>query len=402
MAGNCAIFRSWETGNLLTASDLTMSFTQVGVTNMTPSCMDDYSVDTNQFRSTVDPYPGSVASLPTSLAGELERIRYILKTITGWTQWYTHTEGGGSALWVATTGDTMTGALTINMAAATGYAMFQNSGTEIGRFLSSGTSMIVRPGALGDLIFQNQGGTELVRMANGGLVTITTALALGATPAASGSARFSNNTAVAWRNAANTADVTLKVNASDNFEFDNHLKPAGDNGFDIGGAGTQRWRTIFLGTSVEVGTNPASAGAVRLANNQGVIWRNSANSGNVTFKVNASDNFEFDAHLKPSSDNAVDFGGGGIQRFRDAFFGTSVQIGTNPASAGLLRLGNAGYIKGRNAGNTADRNMIAVDSSDRIELGEDSVVTRSRGKLRCDIDANARFVLPVGTDKWAT
>lgn len=92
MAGNCAIYRSWETGNTLTAADLTTSFTQVGVTNFTPSCLDDYAIDTNQFRSTVDPYPASVASLPTSTAGELERIRYILKKITGWSQWYAHTE----------------------------------------------------------------------------------------------------------------------------------------------------------------------------------------------------------------------------------------------------------------------------------------------------------------------
>lgn len=93
MAGNCAIYRSWNSGETLTASDLTTSFTTVGVTNMTPQCLDDYSANETQMQTTTDPYPSSAASLATSTAGELERIRYILKQITGWSQWYAHTEG---------------------------------------------------------------------------------------------------------------------------------------------------------------------------------------------------------------------------------------------------------------------------------------------------------------------
>lgn len=94
-AGGCAIFRSWNTGEQLTASDLTTSFTVVGITNMIPTCLDDYSVDVTQMRSTTDPFPASVESQPTSLAGELERIRFVLKSLTGWSQWYSH---NGNAL----------------------------------------------------------------------------------------------------------------------------------------------------------------------------------------------------------------------------------------------------------------------------------------------------------------
>src|SRR5713226_2812551 len=108
MAGNCSIFRSWNTGDLLTASDLSTSFTTVGVTNFTPACMDDYAVDTTQFRLNTDPYPLSVASLPTSLGGELERIRFVIKKITGFSQWYAHTE---SMTFPA--GTNMTGQVTI-------------------------------------------------------------------------------------------------------------------------------------------------------------------------------------------------------------------------------------------------------------------------------------------------
>lgn len=78
---------------------------------MTPTCMDDYAIDTTQFRSVIDPYPASSASLPTSLAGELERVRYVIKAMTGWSQWYAHTESVGSSPFVKKTGDTMTGSL---------------------------------------------------------------------------------------------------------------------------------------------------------------------------------------------------------------------------------------------------------------------------------------------------
>lgn len=92
MAGNCSIYRSWNTGDALTASDLTNSLTTVGVTNMTPQCLDDYSADSTQMQSVVDPYPSSVISLATSTAGELERLRYTIKKLSGWSQWYAHTE----------------------------------------------------------------------------------------------------------------------------------------------------------------------------------------------------------------------------------------------------------------------------------------------------------------------
>jgi microcystin-dependent protein len=88
MPGNCSIYRSWNTNDELTAADLTTSFVTVGVTNMTTQCMDDYSVDVTQMQSTVDPYPGAVESKATSLAGEIERLRFQIKQITGEAQWY--------------------------------------------------------------------------------------------------------------------------------------------------------------------------------------------------------------------------------------------------------------------------------------------------------------------------
>jgi hypothetical protein len=91
-AGSCSTYRSWNTGDSLTASDLTQSFVQVAQTNMILSCIDDYSSSASQMQSTVDPYPSSAVSLATTLQGEIERIRYVIKALTGWSQWYAHTE----------------------------------------------------------------------------------------------------------------------------------------------------------------------------------------------------------------------------------------------------------------------------------------------------------------------
>ena len=89
-AGNCTVFRSWNTGDALSASDLNSSFTQAAVTNGTLACTDDISATVAAMQATTDPYPASSESLATTAQGEIERIRYTLKTVFGWTQWYTH------------------------------------------------------------------------------------------------------------------------------------------------------------------------------------------------------------------------------------------------------------------------------------------------------------------------
>lgn len=126
MPGSCAIYRSWITGDTLTASDLTTSFTTVGVTNATPQCLDDYSTDVTQMGSTADPYPGSVASLATSTAGELERLRHVIKQFFGWSQWYAHTEpyNLNRKVFINDTANAnMTLGLTINQGAADDYLL---------------------------------------------------------------------------------------------------------------------------------------------------------------------------------------------------------------------------------------------------------------------------------------
>lgn len=86
--GTCAIFRSWTTGNSLTAPDLTTSFITVGQTNMIPACMQGDSVTLGGMQTTQDPWPAGTESLAGDIKGELERLRFVIQATTGRAQWY--------------------------------------------------------------------------------------------------------------------------------------------------------------------------------------------------------------------------------------------------------------------------------------------------------------------------
>ena len=58
------------------------------ITNHITTMMDDYSANATEMQSTADPYPAASESLATTLAGEIERLRYLIKQITGESQWY--------------------------------------------------------------------------------------------------------------------------------------------------------------------------------------------------------------------------------------------------------------------------------------------------------------------------
>lgn len=78
-------------------------------------------------------------------------------------------------------------------------------------------------------------------------------------------------------------------------------------------------------------------------------------------------------------------------------------LGTNPASAGAVRLASQGSVNSRNAANSGDKALLSLDASDRVLLGPaDATNLRMGGQVRTDLDTNSRFVLPVGTNKYAT
>ena len=76
----------WAT-EILTKDDLNAEFDNI-LNNLMPSKIDDASANETAMQAIADPYPGSSVSLPTSTEGEFQRIRYVLKQITGKAQWY--------------------------------------------------------------------------------------------------------------------------------------------------------------------------------------------------------------------------------------------------------------------------------------------------------------------------
>lgn len=80
--------KNWTT-EILSNTDLNAEIDNI-LDNLGPAGVDDYSATTTQMRITTDPGEVGTESLATSLAGELERLRFAIKEIKGSdaAQWY--------------------------------------------------------------------------------------------------------------------------------------------------------------------------------------------------------------------------------------------------------------------------------------------------------------------------
>jgi hypothetical protein len=82
-----------STGTILTATIYNGDH-QNHIDNQTPLGTDDYSSSQAVMQSAVDPGEVNTESFPTSLAGELERLRFIIKEMKAQSQWYVSSEKG--------------------------------------------------------------------------------------------------------------------------------------------------------------------------------------------------------------------------------------------------------------------------------------------------------------------
>jgi hypothetical protein len=116
--------KTWAFGEVLTHTDLNQNFADVQ-TNYTPQGMGDYSASTSQMRAQTDPYPASSESLAVDMAGELERIRYVIAQIIGETYWYIDPDASiaGIIAGTATVGAATT-ATTATNSAGTGTSIY--------------------------------------------------------------------------------------------------------------------------------------------------------------------------------------------------------------------------------------------------------------------------------------
>lgn len=87
MAGLYSRVKTWVTKEILTAAALNAEFDNV-INNFIPSQMDDYSETTTEMKIQTSPGSLGAESQATSLAGEIERLRYMMDLIIGKTVWY--------------------------------------------------------------------------------------------------------------------------------------------------------------------------------------------------------------------------------------------------------------------------------------------------------------------------
>lgn len=85
--GLIARLKTWGATEDVTAADLNAEFNNI-LDNLTPSYVDDYSANVLQMQTTADPGEVGTESQATTLAGELQRLRHMLKEITGEDKWY--------------------------------------------------------------------------------------------------------------------------------------------------------------------------------------------------------------------------------------------------------------------------------------------------------------------------
>lgn len=257
-------------------------------------------------------------------------------------------------------------------------------------------------------------------------IRTTGILEAGTNPAASGRIRLDNSGFINSRNAANTGDFNvIGVTGSDVLNVGTTTTLAalsirvGSSGtIDANVGGTIEFEvstglvdaknnTIRTTGVIEVGTNPATTGAVRFANNDRLFWRNAANSANIQALTVATDDAVYlgDAAAATTVVQALTrsryFVGGtkefeirtGVVDAQDNIIRTTgvIEVGTNPAASGTYRGPNTTTaLNLRNNANSADVTAIGISTSDEIEVGLAATV-----KLG-DTDMNGNDIIDVG------
>lgn len=177
--------KTWVSNEILTAADLNGEFNNL-LTNTKPQSIEDYSNDVSEMQTTTNPGGVGTEILATTLAGEIERLRYVLKRIVG-AQWYSTpvvtldaqiptASIADSAVTTAkiadlnvTTGKIANGAITpaklasVNYGASLGSASFSGSATS----LTDVTGMSITMAVSRPMRLFIQAGTLAVRSTNG-------------------------------------------------------------------------------------------------------------------------------------------------------------------------------------------------------------------------------------------
>lgn len=113
------------------------------------------------------------------------------------------------------------------------------------------------------------------------------------------------STVVSWNGQSYTVPSTGELNWGGTLKVDGLLISLAQNSLqksgglftlsaDVDFGGTAGLKALYFLTRT---ASPSSVGVFRFANNEGIGWRNAANSANLVFKVNASDQLEYNGAI---------------------------------------------------------------------------------------------------------
>lgn len=148
-----------------------------------------------------------------------------------------------------------------------------------------------------------------------------------AIPSTVGTIRLGNNQSISWRNFVNNQDFSLKLNVSNEFEFDNPINVSAINGLadiypnpstltvngsmnlggdlSIGGFTLFNVLNMYFTDFIEHEGDPAVSGVIRLNNNDVIAWRNAGSTADLGFVFNASDLLVFNSTTETFGANII-------------------------------------------------------------------------------------------------
>lgn len=166
------------TGTTLTAAIYNADH-QNHIDNGVPAQLDDYSTNAAQMQSTTNPGAVGSESLATSLAGELERLRYVIKLVAGGAQWYAPAVTFSGSVVQVSGGITTTAAVTIASGAltVTGGTVTTGAATALSLATTGGTQVQVTNTASADrhvTLTGSNGGNPAIGVSAGNLAITPT------------------------------------------------------------------------------------------------------------------------------------------------------------------------------------------------------------------------------------
>lgn len=206
--------------------------------------------------------------------------------------------------------------------------------------------------------------------------SLSAALSAGRIPYADGAASLNSTSALLWDNTNKKLSIIQTVSAQDAL-FVDHSGGGNGNGMHV----TERASSQF-GLLIDTDIAAIAPTLIKLdhkGTSAAVLAEllMTGNAAHVALKIrNPGGNASADAIQALNAAAAVVFS---VNAQTGAIIGGTIALGTNPASAGTVRIPNSGSLIKRNAANNADISIIADLGSDATQIGATTALTVLQG-----------------------